>query len=152
MLNYACQATGQNYYTVKDWLEKGAAGVEPYVDFWIEMGKARASKMRSLVEMAQKDKGGPAFLLERVFPSDFGPRSRGRQEAVQALLDEVLPRLDEETQLRVLDVLETIERERARDGDLGVGDGQEAGDNSAPIDAEGEPVEPQLPAPTEPDP
>jgi hypothetical protein len=151
MLNYACQATGQNYHTVQHWLERGRAGVEPYVDFWIAMGKARASKMRSLVDMAQKDKGGPAFLLERVFPSEFGPRSRGRQEAVQALLDEVLPRLDEETQLKVLDVLQAIERERSRDGELGMADGQDDGDPSAPIDAEGESVEPRLPAPAEPD-
>lgn len=151
MLNYACQATGQNYHTVRYWLEQGAAGVEPYVDFWVEMNKARASNMRSLVEMAKKDKGGPAFLLERVFPSDFGPRSRSRQEAVQALLDEVLPRLDSETRLKVLGVLQAIERERARDGELGVADGQSATGGSAPIDVDGESVEPQLPAPTEPD-
>jgi hypothetical protein len=136
----ACDAVGVNRTTAWGWLEKGRKGIEPYDEFAALVGKSRAEVAGKLMFQAQTDKGGPAFLLERLFPSEFGLKAKAGQDAMELLMDQVLPRISQSAQQEVLDALAAVRRERS--GEPGVADSEAAGVGAeAVIDVDGEPVE-----------
>lgn len=138
-VSFACDTVGIHKVTFYDWMDKGSRGVEPYEDFYFRARRARAKRAGKLVEIAEGDKGGAMFLLERLFPAEFGPHGRSFQDAMQTIMDAVLPRLSETCQREVLDAIAAIQRERSGDSEPGMADPEASG--AGAIEAEGELVE-----------
>ena len=129
-VTFACDAADITPKTFYAWMERGSQGERPFKDFYYEARQARAKRASSLVRRAEKDKGGPAFLLERLFPAEFGPSGKSGRDAMQALLELVMPLLSESARGEVLDALDTIERQRSGSGESAVADS--AADRSRP--------------------
>lgn len=115
-VTFACDAADITPKTFYAWMERGSQGERPYQDFYYEARQARAARASSLVRLTEKDKGGPAFLLERLFPAEFGPSGKSGRDAMQTLLELVFPLIDESARSQVLDALDTIERQRSGGG------------------------------------
>lgn len=76
-LKYAAEANGTAEMTVHHWLEKGAAGIEPYAHFREAVTRARAIAVTMLVRKVLAGENGSAqaaWMLERRYPKDFGQR------------------------------------------------------------------------------
>lgn len=136
-VSFACDAVGISKPTFYDWMHRGERGEEPYQSLYFRMRKARAVKAGKLIRIAEDDKGGAMFLLERLFPAEFGANGRQFQDAMQTILDQVLPRLSESAQRELLDAITAIGRERT--GETGVAHPEAAG--AGAIETEGELVE-----------
>jgi len=126
-VSFACDAVGITSATFYAWMAKGEQGVPGYSEFYYAARRARAKHALQLVQAARKDKGGPAFLLERLFPAEFGAPARAARDAMQVLLDMVLPRVSLQARSEVLDALAAIERERAGTGEPGVAEPEAVG-------------------------
>ena len=76
---YAAEANGIASSTFYEWLEKGAAGEEPYVTFSAGVTIARARAVRKLTERALAGGSGcsqATWLLERRYRKDYGPQQK----------------------------------------------------------------------------
>jgi len=139
-VTFACDAVGISCPTFYDWMRRGAEGLDPELsDFYFAARAARAAHAQELMIAARRDKGGPQFLLERLFPAEFGAPAKAGREAMQQLLELVLPRLSLQARVEVLDALAAIERERSGAGEQRVAGAAEA--DAGAIDADGELVE-----------
>jgi hypothetical protein len=76
---YAAEEAGIDEDTFASWMCKGREGRVPYVAFYRAVTRARASAVRSLtirVLGGGKGSSGSAWLLERRFANDYGPRQK----------------------------------------------------------------------------
>lgn len=76
---YAAEEAGIDEDTFASWMRKGREGHAPYEEFYQAVTRARASAVRSLtirVLGGGKGSSGSAWLLERRFANDYGPRQR----------------------------------------------------------------------------
>lgn len=121
-ISFTCDAVGINKTTLYDWMHRGANGEEPYQSLYFRMRAARVKKAKALMVAAAKDKGGPQFLLERLFPADFGASGKSARDAMQTLLEQVFPLISESARGEVLDALDTIERRRSGGGESELAD------------------------------
>lgn len=108
-ISLACDASGINKTTLYDWMHRGANGEEPYQSLYFRMRVARAKKAKALMVAAAKDKGGPQFLLERLFPAEFGQNNRSNQHAMEALLERIFPLISLEAQHEILEALMALD-------------------------------------------
>lgn len=104
-ISFTCDACGINKSTLYDWMHRGANGEEPFQDLYFRMRRARAANAKRLMIAARKDRGGPAFLLERLFPAELAQNSRPNQHAMQTLLERIFPLISHEAQGEILDAL-----------------------------------------------
>jgi hypothetical protein len=121
-VSFSCDAVGISRVTFYDWMRRGEAGEEPYQSLYFRMRQARSKNAKALMVAARKDKGGPAFLLERLFPAEFGASGKSGRDAMQTLLELVFPLIDESARGQVLDALDTIERRRSGGGESELAD------------------------------
>lgn len=76
---YAAEEAGIDEDTFASWMRKGREGHAPYEGFYRAVTRARATAVRSLtirVLGGGKGSSGSAWLLERRFANDYGPRQR----------------------------------------------------------------------------
>lgn len=149
-ITFACDAVGITPKTFYAWMERGERGDPGFESFYFEAKRARASRANELMKAAERDKGGPAFLLGALFPSEFGQSGRAGRDAMQTILDTVWPHLSDGARQEFLSALATVERQRAGASDSGVADGQADRAGPAVIDVAGESVQAVLPASTKP--
>ncbi len=93
----ACGAARVKFETAKSWLAKGKrSDAEPYATFAIEVEFIRAGQQLALLERMRqcaddkqlRDWKQAAFVIERMFPDDFGARINVRvEQAHEALID-----------------------------------------------------------------
>jgi transposase len=76
---YAAEEAGIDEDTFAAWMRKGRDGHAQYEGFYRAVTRARASAVKSLtirVLGGGKGSSGSAWLLERRFANDYGPRQR----------------------------------------------------------------------------
>jgi hypothetical protein len=76
---YAAEEAGIDENTFVLWMGKGREGRAPYAAFYRAVTRARASAVKSLtvrVLGGGKGSSGSAWLLERRFANDYGPRQK----------------------------------------------------------------------------
>ena len=76
---YAAEEAGINESTFELWMRKGREGRAPYAAFYKAVTRARARAVKSLtvrVLGGGKGSSGSAWLLERRFANDYGPRQK----------------------------------------------------------------------------
>lgn len=76
---YAAEEAGIDEDTFALWMRKGREGRAPYEAFYRAVTRARASSVKSLtirVLGGGKGSSGSAWLLERRFANDYGPRQK----------------------------------------------------------------------------
>ncbi len=76
---YAAEEAGIHEDTFALWMRKGSEGRAPYAAFYRAVTRARASAVKSLtvrVLGGGKGSSGSAWLLERRFANDYGPRQK----------------------------------------------------------------------------
>lgn len=76
---YAARSCGISESTYYDWVNKGADGIEPYVEFSEAVDQASARAVPNLTARGLaggKGSSMAAFLLERRFPDEYGPQVR----------------------------------------------------------------------------
>jgi len=76
---YAAEEAGIDEDTFALWIRKGREGRTPYAAFYQAVTRARACAVKSLtvrVLGGGKGSSGSAWLLERRFANDYGPRQK----------------------------------------------------------------------------
>ncbi|HEY1680970.1 MAG TPA: hypothetical protein VGF98_04990 [Candidatus Tumulicola sp.] len=97
---YACGAVGIGSATAYEWMRKGRAGNRRYAAFVkaVEVAQAKAvcDLHAKLLKASKGDAKGIMFLLERLYPSIYGPNvapapeERGPLQIVMRRLDPVV--------------------------------------------------------------
>jgi transposase len=139
-VSFSCDAVGIHKTTFYDWMHRGERGEKPYQSLYFRMRQARAAKAKQLMVAARKDKGGPQFLLERLFPAEFGASGKSGRDAMQTLLELVFPLISESARGEVLDALDTIERRRSGGGESELADSAADRPGSSVIETTGHAV------------
>lgn len=79
-LKSACAVAGINASTYRRWVRRGEAGEPLYEEFAIAARRVRAlfaaELVRGIETAGKEDWRAAAWLLERLFPREFGPRQR----------------------------------------------------------------------------
>lgn len=103
----AAQAAGVHRNTIRNWLQRGEAGEEPFAEFLCAVEKAEAIAERRLLKLIRKRFDGwqaCAWIMERRWPSRWSGRVRVTvSDHVDALTSKL--RADPELHRKVLDVL-----------------------------------------------
>ena len=79
-----------------DWMRRGQAGEEPYEAFFVAASRARDSWKARLIQCVesaaqQGEWRAAAFLLERQFPAEFGPKHEEGERGSNGLLPPSAP-------------------------------------------------------------
>ncbi len=104
----SCNLCGVSERAYHEWTRRGQAGEEPYAAFFDAASRARDSwKARLLRRLNEGDDWrAAAWLLERCFPAEFGPKHEEGQRGSNGLLPPSSP-------APIINV--TIQRDKATD-------------------------------------
>lgn len=122
----AAKSAGVSASTLRQWMQRGARGEEPFASFADDVSKAEgASEARSVALVAQAEKTNwhaAAWRLERRHPERFAPQVAIHlqlREQIDAFLDTLQRRLPKEVYDLVLNAVADSRGEGESDGEEG---------------------------------